>query len=116
MHELSVAQNIIEIVEGSAKQQGAAYVTVVEIEVGAISGVIPDNLEFAWEIAVKDTMLDKSTLKIDFIAAQARCLNCATEFVMDDIYGICPVCNSTQYDIIHGKELRVKSIHIEQNP
>ena len=113
MHELSIAQNIIEIVAEYAEKMNAHRVTEVLIDVGAVSGVIPETLEFAWDLSVKNTIAEGAILKINFIEPKAVCLDCKKEFKLDDIFTICTYCNSTNYDIVLGKELKVKSIKIE---
>ena len=113
MHELSVAQNIIEIVEEHAAKMNAEHVSEITIDIGSISGVIPENLEFAWEVSSKNTIVEGAVLKINFIKAKAVCLECKKEFNLDDIYSMCEYCNSVKYEIIQGKELKVKSIKID---
>ena len=114
MHELSIAQNIIEIVIDYANKKHATQVSEVVLDIGAVSGVIPETLEFAWDISVKNTIIEMQGLKINFFNAKALCNNCKKEFDMEDIYTICPHCGSLQFDIIQGKELKVKSIKIEE--
>jgi len=113
MHELSVAQNIIEIVSDYARENKAGHISEVVLDIGAVAGVIPDTLEFAWEISVKNTLLENAALKINFIPAKALCQSCNMEFEIDDIYTLCPHCGNMKFDIIQGKELKVKSIIIE---
>jgi len=113
MHELSVAQNIIEIVEEHAKKLHALTVSEVELDIGMVSGVVPETLEFAMDVAVKNTMLEGAKIKIHVIQAKAKCCQCNQDFKMDDIYTLCSHCGSLQFEIIQGKELKVKSIKIE---
>ena len=115
MHELSIAQNIIEIVENYAIKANATIVTDVEVDVGTISGIIPDTLEFVWELAVKNTITEKAKLKINVITAKARCHDCKTEFDLEDVYSVCPSCNSNHIEIYQGKELLVRTIKIESD-
>jgi hydrogenase nickel incorporation protein HypA/HybF len=113
MHELSIAQNIIEIVEENAKDLEGGMISEVELDIGTVSGVIPETLEFALDVAVKDTILEKAKFKINIIKAKAHCNECKKEFELEDIYTLCPHCGSLQFEIISGKELKVKSIKIE---
>lgn len=115
MHELSVAKNIIEIVTDFAMKHKAHQVTEVVLDIGAVSGVIPENLEFAWEISAKSTIAENAIMKINLIEAKALCLDCKKEFKLEDIYSMCVLCGSIRYDIIQGRELKVKSILIEDN-
>ncbi len=113
MHELSIAQNIIEIAETNAKNNHAKSITEIELEIGSISGVVPEALEFAMDEAIKNTMLEQAHVTINLVQAKAKCSNCNTEFLLQYILDICPVCQGTMYDILQGKELRVTSIQIE---
>jgi hydrogenase nickel incorporation protein HypA/HybF len=115
MHELSIAKNIIEIVEEHARELNASVVAEVELDIGTVSGVIPETLEFVMDIAAKDTVLEGSKIIINIIQAKAQCKNCSKDFEIDDIYTMCPHCGSLQFEIIQGKELKVKAIRIPDN-
>ena len=110
MHELSIAQNIVEIVEEQAKKLDLISVSEVELDIGTVSGVIPETLEFVMDITIKGTLLENAKIIINIIEAKAKCRKCNHDFVIDDIYSLCPQCCSYEFDIIQGKELKVKSI------
>ncbi len=112
MHELSVAMGIVNIAEKEIKKANKNKVTLIELEIGSLSGVELDSLEYVWEIAVKDTALDKAKKKINFIEAEAKCLECDTFFKVENVYDNCPKCKSYFKDIVKGKELRVKSLEV----
>lgn len=113
MHELSIAMNIVEICTEEASKAGAGSVSKVELEIGTISGVIPDALEFSWDVAIKDSPLENATLKIHTVQARARCLDCNKEFELDDILNPCPSCNGFGNKILQGKELKIKAITVD---
>jgi hydrogenase nickel incorporation protein HypA/HybF len=115
MHELSIAISIVEIVEEEARQAGAHAIDKVHLEIGSLSGVMPDALEFAMKEAVIGTSLQNSNIEIDFIQAVAVCEDCCQEFETTDHYKACPFCNSLNTNFIKGKELKIKSIEISQN-
>lgn len=112
MHELSVAMGIVNIAEKEIKKANKNKVTLIELEIGSISGVELDSLEYVWDIAVKDTVLENAEKVIDFIEAEAKCLECDTKFSVENVYDNCPKCKSYFKDIIKGKELRVKSLEV----
>ena len=112
MHELSVAMGIVNIAEKEIKKANKKTVELIELEIGSLSGVELDSLEYVWEIAVKDTVLENAEKKIDFIEAIANCLECNTVFKVEKVYDNCPNCKSYFKDIIKGKELRVKSLEV----
>jgi hydrogenase nickel incorporation protein HypA/HybF len=113
MHELSLAINIVEIVEEHAKAENARWVKEVELDVGELSGVVLEALEFALDSAIKRTLLEDAQITINKISGMAKCSECALEFETDDYYSTCPRCSSFNTEIIKGKEFKVKSITVE---
>lgn len=113
MHELSIAANIVDIVEAYAKKGNVGLITKIEIEIGTLSGVVRESLEFAMDSAVKDTILEKAKVKFIDIHGKGKCEKCHTIFEMDDLYSPCPKCNAFNPLIIQGKELRIASIYCE---
>jgi hydrogenase nickel incorporation protein HypA/HybF len=113
MHEFSLVLNIIDIVTEYAVRENAKEVKEVEIEVGALSGVVYDALEFALQTAVKGTIMEHSDVQINLIKGLAKCTECSYEYETDSLFKPCPNCKNCAPDIIKGKELSVKSIVIE---
>ena len=113
MHELSIAMSIVEIAEDSAKQSNVNTITEIELEVGTLSGVVYNALEFAMDEAVKNTMLENASRKIIRIDGKAKCNVCNHEFEIDDIHTPCPECASFDSEVVAGRELRVKSLQAE---
>lgn len=113
MHELSIAQNIVEICEEQIKLNNKSTIYEVEIEIGELSGVIPEALKFALPEATKNTLAEKTKFIITVIPAIAVCNECKNEFAVQNYYSPCNKCNAFDYDIKQGKDLIVKSIVLE---
>ncbi|WP_303721172.1 hydrogenase maturation nickel metallochaperone HypA [Malonomonas rubra] len=113
MHELGITESIVEIAERTAKQQQASKVLSVTVEVGSLSGVVPEALEFCFEACSKGTLLEGAQLLIEKVAARARCRDCAREFPLDDLLACCPVCRSAASELLSGEELRIKEMEID---
>ena len=113
MHEFSIAVNIVELATEYAEKEKAEIVREIEIEVGELSGVVRDALEFCMEAAVKDSMLEGAKRVISTVPGMGRCRNCSHEFGIQDLYTLCPRCQSPGPEIIQGGELRVKSLLVE---
>ncbi len=113
MHELSIAQNIVELVTEEVAKKNALKVSSVLLEVGELAGIELDALDFAWEPATQNTLLDHSELKIEPVKGKAHCRSCHHDFNMTDLFDICPFCQSFDNEIVEGKELKIKSIDIE---
>ena len=113
MHEISIAQSILDIVRDVMEKEKATFLNELTIDVGRLSGVVYDSLEFAMELVKKDTVLEKSKIILNDIPAEARCLDCNKEFEIDQLYQECPDCREFNITIIKGKELKVRSISVE---
>ena len=112
MHELSVALGIVTIAENETKKAQATSVELIELEIGALSGVEMESLNFVWPTAVYNTVLEHAVKKVNLIEGKAKCMDCDTFFKIEHLYDSCPKCNSYLKGIIQGKELRVKAIEV----
>lgn len=113
MHELSIAINIVEIAEESAKKADASVITAIELDIGTQAGVVLDALDLAMKSAVKGTLLEHAEVRVNSIPARAKCSECGHVFLIEEIYQECPECGNPFCDVIEGKELRVKSLVAE---
>ncbi len=110
MHELSLAINIVETVQEVAIQEKLTSIFEIEMEVGDLSGVIVEALEFAMEEAVKNTIIEKAKRTIIKVSAIAKCNECNTEYNLDDVFTPCPNCASFNNEIIAGREFKLYKI------
>lgn len=112
MHELAVTQSIVE---ACSERAGGARVLRVTLEIGTLSCVMPDALRFCYEVAVTDTLLEGSELKIIRIPARSRCRDCGLEVTMDDLLSRC-ACGSVNLERPRGGDgLTIKSMEIQEN-
>ena len=112
MHEMSIVSNIVEIAEKEALKAGAETISELELEIGEVSGIEIDALNFAFESIKGKTMMKDAEVKINITRAKSVCEDCKFEFHPDAIYDLCPKCNSYKTNLIRGKELRIKSIQV----
>jgi len=110
MHELSIVMSIIDIAQREASKAKANAIDEIELDIGELSGVEINALEFAWSQAVKQTILEHAVKKINLLSGKATCLDCTTVFGMQNYYDACPTCGGHLINIEQGKELRVKSL------
>lgn len=113
MHELSIVSNLFEILEEKAKEKKAKKITLVKLQVGALSGVVPEFLKTAFDIYKKDTIADEAELKIEKISLKVQCQKCLAEMVKNDFVFICDECGSRELKILCGTELLLEKIEME---
>jgi hydrogenase nickel incorporation protein HypA/HybF len=113
MHEVSIAQGIVELVENRAKEHHASVVEEVELEIGRLAGIELYSFVFALESVVKDTMLAEARIVRHDIDGEGRCGDCGSCFPVEQLFDACPRCGSYAVKLLKGKELRVKSIIVK---
>lgn len=112
MHELSVAMGIVKIAETETRKAGAREVEVIELEIGTLAGIEFEALDFVWQLAVRDTVLERAERRVEVIQGKARCMDCDTVFELARFYDPCPRCGSNLKDILQGRELRVRALEV----
>ncbi len=109
MHELSIAQSIVDAV---VEKLGDARIEGVRIEIGKLSGVVPDSVLFCFDLVAEGTTVEGARLEIVEPSGRARCRQCAREFDIDDPIVLCPACESAWVDVVAGRDLRILSVQI----
>jgi hydrogenase nickel incorporation protein HypA/HybF len=113
MHEMSIALGIVDLAMEYATREGAEKVLELELDIGTHSGVEITALRSAMEIAVKDTPLEQSLLRVNEIRASAECSECGHSIEVETPLSGCPVCGNPGIRIIRRKELQLKSLLVE---
>ncbi len=114
MHELSVAQRIVEIAEEQASKSGLAKVTVIKVRIGGLTTVVPEALNFCFGFATEDTLVAGAELVIEEVPAEAKCNSCGRAFPVTEAYFlVCPSCSSPDTTLLKGQELDLLSIEGE---
>ncbi len=114
MHELAIAESIVDVVAKHASEHRASHVTAVRLRIGEASGILPDALTFCFEIVASiDPVLDGARLVVDRVPHRAYCQSCDREFAVLDFIAQCPACGEWSQQIISGTELQVLDMEIE---
>ncbi|MDM9383912.1 hydrogenase maturation nickel metallochaperone HypA [Chlorogloeopsis sp. ULAP01] len=110
MHELGITQNIIAIVSEHA--QGSKVQRVL-LEIGKLSAIMPDAIQFCFDICSQGTVLEGAKLEIIETPGLGKCRECGANIPLEQPFGKCQ-CGSVKIDLIAGEELKIKEIEIEE--
>ena len=114
MHELSIAQSLVETATEAAREAGASKVTVVHLRLGQMSGVVKSSLDFCYELITQDTLLEGSCLVVHELPVMIYCPVCAREVELPSYQRFCcPHCDTPSADIRQGREIEVESLEVE---
>lgn len=108
MHEMSITQSVVDTI---AERMADAKVTGVRMEIGKLSGLIPDSVRFCFDVASAGTTLEGAWLDIVEPPGRAQCRDCDTEFEPDGWIMLCS-CGSANLVVLGGRQLRIASVEV----
>ncbi|MFC1614084.1 hydrogenase maturation nickel metallochaperone HypA [Gemmatimonadota bacterium] len=112
MHELSITENILEIVERNLAEGGYTRLTGITLRVGLLASVDEDALRFAFEVLTDEGPHRGATLEVEKTYPLARC-SCGEDFEVDDLIYMCPRCGAIRAELAGGDELEVVRLEVE---
>jgi hydrogenase nickel incorporation protein HypA/HybF len=113
MHEVSLLENVIALVEDQCRLAPFSRLRVIRLQLGAVGPAEPDCLRFCFDAVARGTIAEGARLDIAMIAVQARCPACQQITVPKDRFDACPFCANPQLNIIAGNELRLAELEVE---
>lgn len=113
MHELSLCESTIEIIQKQAQQHNVKRVTGVWLEIGALSCIEEHALRFCFDVVCRGTVAEGSQLHIIHKPALAWCWDCSREVEVTQHEAQCPICSGFSLRIDSGDTLQIKEIEVE---
>jgi hydrogenase nickel incorporation protein HypA/HybF len=113
MHELSIARAVVRIAEEHAEGRP---VTAIWLRVGHLRQVVPPALDFAFEVAARDTLASGARLHIEHVPATGDCNDCGDRTELGELPLRCATCSSLNVVLVTGEELQVESIELDETP
>ena len=114
MHELSIAESILDIISQNVPKEDLGNVRTVTMKIGAMAGVVCESLEFSFQALTAGTPLAKASLSIDHIPFQVHCSSCNKTLQSQFGMAVCPWCSGTETKVVSGTELQVVSIDLHE--
>ena len=113
MHEMSIANSVLDIAFGEMDKHAAHRVQKIKISLGEFSGVVKDSLEFAFEVLTPQTPASEAEIEIDVVPLAANCRNCGPMACsLNDLNLFCPKCGGT-LTISRGRDMRVEYVDVD---
>ncbi len=113
MHEMSLCEGVLKILQESAESKHFTRVKTVWLEIGVLSGAEPEAMRFCFDVVMRDTLADGARLEIIEQAAEAWCLNCNKRVTVSQRFDACPECGSYQLQLTGGDALQIKELEVE---
>jgi hydrogenase nickel incorporation protein HypA/HybF len=113
MHELSLAQALVDQVTELAHQDGCSRILAVDVRIGALSGVMRDALEFCFPAAARGTALEGAVLRVTEVPLKALCRDCRCQSQPEPFEIQCPHCGSMDLELSDAREFSLVSLEVE---
>lgn len=113
MHEMSLCEGVLQILEDNAKSQGYDRVKTVWLEIGALSSVELEAMRFCFDAVMRDTLADQARLEIIEVPGEAWCMQCSKTVPAKQRFDACPECGSYQLQVTGGDEMKIKELEVE---
>jgi len=113
MHEMSLCESVIHILQDNAEKQGFSRVKTVWLEIGELSGVEVEAMRFSFEVIRQGTLADQAALEIINVPGSAWCMQCGKNVRIAQRFDACPECGSYQLQVNGGDEMRIKELEVE---
>ena len=113
MHELSVAQALVDQVEDLANRHGAVGIHLIRVRVGPLAGIVPDLLATAFPLSAAGTRAEHARLELVPAPIRVRCRSCATETEATPNNLVCGACGDWRTEMVSGDELILESLEMD---
>lgn len=112
MHEMSICEGIVQLIEDQAVTQKFTSVETVWLEIGPLAGVELEALRFGFDVVTKGTVAQDAKLEIIQTQGKAWCMPCEKNVAVSEKFDACPDCGSYQLQVTGGDELRIKELEV----
>jgi hydrogenase nickel incorporation protein HypA/HybF len=114
MHELGIANSVLEAVQAEAARRRGAVPVKVAVRIGELAGIDPDALSFSFEVLVAGTRWHRLELEIQTKPREHRCPSCGVIFRVVDYNFACSVCGTSRTECVGGDELELAYLELEE--
>ncbi|CAA7625730.1 Hydrogenase nickel incorporation protein HypA [Candidatus Terasakiella magnetica] len=114
MHEMSLTEGVIRILEDQAATHGFTKVKTVWLEIGELSTVVPESMEFCFDaVARGNPLTEGARLEIIRVPGTAWCMDCSADIKVTSRVDLCPLCDGAKITVTGGEEMRIKELEVE---
>jgi hydrogenase nickel incorporation protein HypA/HybF len=113
MHEMSIAESLVELIEEEGRAQGFSRVKQIRVKVGALGHVEPAALLFCFDAVSHGTVAEGARLELETVAGEGWCPLCRRTVAIAERYGLCPACRQSHVRLTAGEEFRLTELEVE---
>ncbi len=112
MHEMSLTESLVQMIEEEGARQGFTKVSVVRLKIGALSHVEPDAMRFCFDAVARGAIVEGARLEIELTPGQAWCMDCGKSAEVKERFATCPHCGGVRLQVTGGDEMRLAELEV----
>ncbi len=113
MHEMALAEGVLQIVQDTVRAQDCRRVKTVWLDIGELSHVAPEAMLFCFDAVTRGSVAEGAKLQIDRVPGRGWCHTCAAEVAMASLSAACPQCGGYQLQVTGGEDMRVREMEVD---
>ncbi len=113
MHEMTIAQSLVEIIQEEMAKHNASTLKSVRLHIGTLTAIVPDSLSFCFEVITTGTPLEGARLIMETIPIRGECKSCGSDFEVLDYVFVCPKCDSPDIETTSGHDLSIVEMEVD---
>ena len=113
MHEMSLAEGVLQLIEDAARKQEFSKVSTVWLEIGRLAAVEVEAMKFCFDAVARGSIAQGARLEIIATPGSGWCMQCRATVALSEVFGACPQCGTHQVQVTGGTEMRVKELEVE---
>jgi len=112
MHEVGIMEHTLAIALRRAADEGADRIRRLTMRIGPLSGVVPEALEFAFDVLARGTIAEGAELQVERVPIICYCPTCRREIAPADLFCECPQCQRVKAEVHQGRELGLATLEV----
>ena len=108
MHEMSLAEGVLQVIEDNAKTNGFSRVKTVWLEIGELAGVEVEAMRFCFDAVACGTLAEGAQLEVVEVPGEGLCFSCGKTVPLAALYDPCPACGGYPVQATGGTGMRVR--------
>lgn len=113
MHEMSLAEGMVQLLEDHASKQGFTRVKKIWLEIGKLSNVELESLLFCFDAVAKNTIAEEAEIVVERPDGQGWCMDCSQTVITESLYDACPICKGYKIQVTGGQDMRIKELEVD---
>ena len=113
MHEMALAQGVLDVIEEQARRARFHAVRTVFVEIGELSGVEPQAISFCFDAVTRGSIAEGARLEIVPVEGRGICIDCGEAVRLRERFDACPQCGAYGVQATAGTGMRVKELEVD---